>query len=110
MADRRSKRRRMENKKAFSSTGVVAAMVSTGAIIIWGAFVVLASMRSGDVANVVAGISVLAYIASIVSLVFGIRAFSEKQFSFGSRLAGVIVPGIATAVWSFLYLTGLLLS
>ncbi len=110
MADRRSKRRRRENRKAFSTTGVIAALVSAGALIIWVVCIVLATMKSGDVANVVAGVSVLAYIASLASLVFGVRAFSEKQFSFGSRMTGVIVPGIAAAAWTFMYLTGLLLS
>ncbi len=107
--DRRRRRRYGEAKRPMSRGSLIAAGVSAASIFIYIVFLSVAVSMDGNTQNMLGGAAVLAMISAIVSLLYGTRNYKDDSSNMGSRVAGVVVPGIASALWVIVYVIGMVL-
>ena len=105
----RKRRRALESKRPQSRISLLCGSISLVSILIFLLFIFIAAKTAGNIAQIVAGISLLAMIVSFVSLIFGIKAFRNKSFSSESRWFGLLPPVFSTILWMALYFTGMLI-
>jgi hypothetical protein len=106
MSQRR--RRRRENRKPLSKKSIVTAGVGFLSLVAFAFLIQYSYINGGKVSKMLAGAAVMTLLLPLLALCEGIRGLRDTEFSFLSRLAGVLCPFVAEAAWVVLYVVGYL--
>lgn len=109
MSPRRRSKYRGE-RKAISQESHAIAGVSVFCMIVMGLSVGNAVITNGETANYVAGLSTIAFIASIICLGFGTKIYKCRDYTTASRMVALIFPLLAVIGFVILYGIGLLIT
>lgn len=99
--------RRFTEKKPKSTDSLIYAGIGLASIVAYLVVILIAAGLEGMLANFLGGISMLCMLLSIYIFVRGIQISKNENFNKSSRVAGVVVPGIAAALWILLYIIGI---
>ncbi|MCR4998805.1 MAG: hypothetical protein K6A05_03090 [Lachnospiraceae bacterium] len=109
MSNRRRRRNTTEPKKPFSTTAYVAAGVAGASLVICLGTLLWSYSVAGNTPRLAGGISMLAFVASVLSFFAGAGVFRNQTYNRKSRWIGLIVPAIAFVVWIGIYVAGLVI-
>ena len=109
MNNRRKRRNTSEPKKPFSMKAYAAAGVAAVSLAVCAGMLIWSFAVAGNTPKIVAGISMVAFIAAICSFIVGANVFRNQTYNKKSRLTGLIVPTIAFVVWIGIYVAGLVI-
>ncbi len=105
---RRRKRRPSGAKRPESTMSIVIGGISFVSVVTFFLFISMAGRSKGNTANVMGGLGVLFLFAGIGCSVLGFLQLKDANFSMRSRVIGMVAPIIATGLWLYLYMMGLL--
>ena len=109
MANRRRRRNTTEPKKPFSTAAYASAGVAGASLVICLGTVLWSYALEGNTPRLAGGISMLAFLAALISFIVGARVFRNQTFNMKSRLMGLIIPSVAFVVWVSIYVAGLVI-
>lgn len=99
--------RRYRDKKPLSTGSLAMAGVALGSFFLLIAVLLLMSFTKERGQTIYGGLSVLAMIVAVLTLIRGSRLKKNDNFEKVSRQIGVIVPGLTVLAWVLIYCVGI---
>ncbi|MBQ1604275.1 MAG: hypothetical protein II765_07420 [Lachnospiraceae bacterium] len=99
-----------EKKKPYATESLIGIGVGAFSMILFVGFMFCAAMTGGNVGKLVSAMSVICFVAAIVALVKAYKMKDNENFNKVFRVSGIVVPAVAVACWTILYIIGIVVA